>query len=45
LNSALTTAPDIAEQQMLISWIDRLTDWHLNILALFDDRGDGVILG
>lgn len=34
-NAALPAAPDVTEQQMFIALVDRLTDWHLRILALF----------
>jgi hypothetical protein len=37
LNSALPHAPADSLQQMFLAWVDRLTVWHLRILALFDD--------
>lgn len=36
-NSALPGAPEIAEQQMFIALIDRMTEWHIRVLRLFQD--------
>lgn len=35
VNAALPVAPDVTEQQMFIALVDRLTDWHLRVLAVF----------
>lgn len=37
LNAALPTAPDDDLQLMFLDYVDRLTPWHLRILAFFDD--------
>jgi hypothetical protein len=37
VNSALPGAPEIAEQQMFISLVDRFTEWHLRLLKLIQN--------
>jgi hypothetical protein len=37
LNSALPGSPDSSTQLMFISFIDRFTEWHIQILSLFSD--------
>jgi hypothetical protein len=37
LNAALPGSPDSSTQLMFISFVDRFTEWHIRILALFSD--------
>ena len=34
-NAALPGAPDVSEQQIFIALVDRMTEWHIRLLALF----------
>jgi hypothetical protein len=36
-NAALPGAPEAALQQIFLGYVDALTDWHLRLLALFDN--------
>ncbi|MEL6408418.1 MAG: hypothetical protein AAFR81_28890, partial [Chloroflexota bacterium] len=38
LNSSLSDAPDETEQHIFISWLDELTEWHIKLLKIFDDK-------
>ncbi|HML21278.1 MAG TPA: hypothetical protein PKD09_06505 [Aggregatilinea sp.] len=40
LNAALPNAPDDIQQKIFIEWLDRLTEWHIKILALFASGQD-----
>jgi len=42
-NAALPGAPDLAEQQMFIALVDRMTDWHLLLLALFQNPKERLL--
>jgi hypothetical protein len=36
-NAALPGAPDVSEQQMFIALVERMTEWHIRVLRLFQN--------
>jgi hypothetical protein len=44
-NAALPGAPDISEQQMFIALVERMTEWHIRVLALFHNPRERLAAG
>lgn len=44
-NAALPGAPDVSEQQMFIALVERMTEWHIRVLALFHNPRERLAAG